>query len=195
MKVYIAKSNNANPDYLIKVRHFLSKFKTIEVFEYLGKKYNNQDLIDSDLLIVIPDLSEGIQDGLVNLGKGLYTQIEDFISNQSIDWCFIITGVNDKGDLVYSPIKEVDEYGDYDKDFMSVYNENDFVDYGLVKVDEENGSVRLFSLLAELILIDDRVIEHPNYSQKDADKLWTEYVTNANSEGSSGKYRYLLIGN
>jgi GTP:adenosylcobinamide-phosphate guanylyltransferase len=56
-KIYLAKSNNANPNILYKVRSILSKFN-VEVVEYSGGSYSHDLLLSCDELIVIPDISK-----------------------------------------------------------------------------------------------------------------------------------------
>lgn len=198
MRIYIAKSNKANPDYLIKVRDFLSKFKSVQILEYKGGSYDNTDLISADLLIVIPDLSEGIEDNRVVLGKGLYMQIDDFFSNQSIDGIFIVTGVDSSGNLKYSYIDEVNEDGDYDDDFMEVLDNCNYIKYGTVKIWkswQEPKYDSLNSALGELILVDENDSKH--YTEKEADELWNKYVrtSTGTSFNTNSRYKYLLIKN
>lgn len=193
MRIYIAKSNKANPDYLIRIRSFLSKFKTVRVFEFQGGKYNNIDLINSDILIVIPDLSERIDDRIV-LGKGLYTQIDDYINHQSIDGVFIVTGLDNDGNLKFAYIKEVLDCDDevealYNDTFMQVLDENNYIRYGSVNISEAKYTLQ--RSIAELVLVDEEDSKH--YSESEADSLWSEHVNPLSDEKS--KYMYVLIKN
>lgn len=189
MRIYIAKSNKANPEYLIKIRDFLSKFKTVEILEYQGGSYNNNDLITSDILIVIPDLSESINDKRILLGKGLYQQIDDFFLHQSIDGIFIVTGVDKSGEIECSYIDEVDDKGNYDETFMEVLNGCNYIKYGTVKIWDSKQSLQ--ESVGELILVDDN--DSKSYTQQEADLLWSKYVTRNTS--TSNRYKYLLIKN
>jgi hypothetical protein len=189
MRVYIAKSNKANPEYLLKVRDFLSKFKSVQILEYQGGSYDNTDLISSDILIVIPDLSEGIKDKRVVLGKGLYMQIDDFFTHQSIDGIFIVTGINKSGMIECSYIDEVNENGNYDETFMEVLDDCNYIKYGTVKIWDSKQTIQ--ETVAELVLVDDNDSKY--YTQQEADVLWSQYVTRKTS--TSNKYKYLLIKN
>ena len=193
MRIYIAKSNKANPDYLLKVRDFLSKFKSVQILEYKGGSYDNTDLISADLLIVIPDLSEGIDDKRVVLGKGLYMQIDDFLLHQSIDGIFIVTGVNNKGDIECSYIDEVNAYGAYDDTFMEVLDDCNYIKYGTVKI--WDSKQLLNEAIGELVLVDDNDSKY--YTEKEADELWNKYVRNSTgaSFNTNSRYKYLLIKN
>ena len=190
MRIYIAKSNKANPDYLLKVRDFLSKFKSVQILEYQGGGYDNTDLISADLLIVIPDLSEGIKDKRVVLGKGLYMQIDDFFTHQSIDGIFIVTGVNNKGDIECSYIDEVNAYGAYDDTFMEVLDDCNYIKYGSVKV--WDSKQKLKEAIGELILVDEKDSHY--YTEQEAESLWSQCVART-STNTNNRYKYLLIQN
>lgn len=193
MRIYIAKSNKANPEYLLKVRDFLSKFKSVQILEYKGGSYDNTDLISADLLIVIPDLSEGINDKRVVLGKGLYMQIDDFFTHQSIDGIFIVTGVNNKGDIQCSYIDEVNEDGAYDDTFMEVLDDCNYIKHGTVKI--WDSKQLLNEVVGELILVDEKDSKY--YTEKEADELWNKYVrtSTGSSFNTNSRYKYLLIQN
>lgn len=79
-KVYLAKSNKANPDLVMEVRKILSKYD-VDIIEYKGGTYTNKPLLECDYLFIVPD-SNNVEydDGFINtrIGKGLYNQIFDF---------------------------------------------------------------------------------------------------------------------
>ncbi len=164
-KVYLAKSNKANPDHIIAVRSLLSKFD-VEVVEYTGGVYDNRPLLNSDLLVVLPEISQikthprnfGYT---VPIGKGLYDQILVFAEHQA-----------DKHDLTpLADFDDDDEFDDgrndgnyYDDDFevnniyivsdikgkevftspymdLAITNRKDFINHGTLEFDkgsEEN---------------------------------------------------------
>ena len=187
MRVYIAKSNKANPEYLLKIRDFLSKFKSVQILEYQGGGYDNTDLISSDILIVIPDLSEGIKDKRVVLGKGLYMQIDDFINHQSIDGLFIVTGIDKSGKIDYAYINEVTEDDDFNDDYMEVLDGCNYIKYGVVNIAPTKYSLQ--ETITEVVLIDDT----SHYTEKESEDLWSKYITRLSS--TSNRYKYLLIQN
>jgi hypothetical protein len=71
MKVYLAKSNRANPSDLITVRGELKKLEGIEIVEYSGGTYSHDSLSVCDYLVIVPQSNESP----IILGKGLYEQI------------------------------------------------------------------------------------------------------------------------
>jgi len=79
-KVYLAKSNKANPDDVMGVRKLLSTYN-IEVVEYKGGTYSHKPLNECDLLLILPDLSEIFIDEhetTSTLGKGLFEQVQAY---------------------------------------------------------------------------------------------------------------------
>lgn len=84
MKVYLAKSNRANPDVIMTARNILSRFN-VEVVEHKGGAYSHKPLLECDLLIVIPELSDDNYENeeYVAVGKGLFEQIQAFKRNGS----------------------------------------------------------------------------------------------------------------
>lgn len=75
-KVYLAKSNRANPSELIALRRQL-KDLGLKVVEYEGGHYSNEAMLECEYLIVLTSESGSVFVPKT-LGKGLYTQIEDF---------------------------------------------------------------------------------------------------------------------
>lgn len=77
LKVYLAKSNRADPNKVSQVRTFLQKFDNITIREFEGGAYSNTMLKDSDLLVVVatnlPVVGESVR-----LGRGIADQIRDF---------------------------------------------------------------------------------------------------------------------
>lgn len=72
MRIYLAKSNRADPTRVAEVRSVLKQFEC-EVVEYTGGQYTNAPLLSCDmLLVVLEDNKRGI------IGKGLASQIHDF---------------------------------------------------------------------------------------------------------------------
>lgn len=131
-KVYLAKSNRSNPTQVSRVRAELEKYN-LEIVEYTGGSYSNKPLLNSDYLVVIPDLSaydfdyhvnNEYKDGydeaenFVMLGKGLYNQISEFRAKNKV-----------KKILVLKHIDEVDMLFSHPCD-MGVEDSDDYINYG-----------------------------------------------------------------
>jgi hypothetical protein len=107
-KVYLAKSNRSNPDDVSRVRTLLSKFD-VDIVEFTGGQYTNEQLLECDYLFVVPELDNLSQDRAV-LGKGLHNQVSDFFFRnpdkfESV-YCFI-------GDQKFKLFDEEYDYLDY----------------------------------------------------------------------------------
>ena len=77
-RVYFAKSNKASPQLVERVRSYL-KTLPIEIVEYKGAtKYNHDDLLSCDTLLVLPESSNRSSGRPMKIGKGLYNQIDAF---------------------------------------------------------------------------------------------------------------------
>jgi len=77
-RVYFAKSNQASPHLVERVRSYL-KTLPIEIVEYNGKtKYNHDDLLSCDTLLVLPESSNRSSGRPMKIGRGLYGQIDAF---------------------------------------------------------------------------------------------------------------------
>jgi hypothetical protein len=105
-KVYLAKSNRANPDVVSRVRQALSKFP-IQIVEYTGGQFSHAPMMECDQLVVVPDL----EDEEVVIGKGLYEQISKFGNNNGYEYVFVIS----EEDLTVKDIEQIDviDYDDY----------------------------------------------------------------------------------
>lgn len=80
-KIYLAKSNRANPDDVSRIRSIIQKYPNdVELVEFKGGSYSHKDLLACDLLVVVPDLTdfEPTEDNYIDIGKGLHEQIEAF---------------------------------------------------------------------------------------------------------------------
>lgn len=122
-KIYFAKSNRANPNHVILVREILSRFD-VDVVEYSGGAYSHKPLLECDMLIVLPDLTDTLNSETeVALGKGLFEQINAFQKhNPKKSDLFIINDV----DLDYGAVG----YGDVED--MDCADEDDYVNYGVI---------------------------------------------------------------
>lgn len=136
-KVYLAKSNRANPDCVSAIRSKLTEFD-IEIVEHKGGSYTHDKLKECDLLIVVPDLSnfDGDYDTEITIGKGLHEQIATF---------------RNKSDQIYVVISFDDVYNDCDCDCddimtmvgivkfedFEVSDNTDFVNYSVILLHEE----------------------------------------------------------
>lgn len=85
-KIYLAKSNKANPNIVMDVREKLSKYN-LDVVEYSGGGYTHKDLKTCDYLIVIPDMKNvtlyNANKSSVLIGNGLLEQIDVFSGQNS----------------------------------------------------------------------------------------------------------------
>ena len=131
-KIYLAKSNRANPDDVANVRNFLAKYSdTVRVVEYTGGKFSHKDMLNCELLVVVPDLSDySPYDNFVGVGKGLHEQIEAFQSQSA--------GDNDE----YPEILIVMETSELEMDVrafdgLDIDDSDDYVNYSAVSFDEE----------------------------------------------------------
>jgi hypothetical protein len=78
--IYLAKSNRANPDAVSAVRTLLKRFD-VDIVEFKGGPYSHKPLLDCEMLIVVPELSDdeyNDDEEYINLGKGLFDQINAF---------------------------------------------------------------------------------------------------------------------
>jgi hypothetical protein len=105
-KVYLAKSNRANPDLVSRVRQALSKFP-IQIVEYTGGQFSHAPMMECEQLVVVPDLED---EGVI-IGKGLYEQISKFGNGKGFEYLFVIA---DEG-LNFKDVEGLDiiDYDDY----------------------------------------------------------------------------------
>jgi len=127
-KIYLAKSNRANPDHVQAVRTTLKEFD-VEVVEYKGGGYSHKPLLGCDMLVVLPELAKPEEDAeYVPLGKGLHEQISAF--NKHGNECDLL--------IVY----ECDErWGPSITGFrdFEVADTDDYVNYSFAILDQEGG--------------------------------------------------------
>lgn len=105
-KVYLAKSNRANPDVVSRVRQALSKFP-IQIVEYTGGQFSHAPMMECEQLVVVPDL----EDEEIVIGKGLYEQISKFGNNNGYEYVFVIS----EEDLTFKKLNQIEiiDYDDY----------------------------------------------------------------------------------
>lgn len=145
-RVYLAKSNRANPNLVSVVRQTLSKFN-VQIVEFTGGYYTHDLLLSCDELYVIPDISEAYQDDYNNfwslsIGKGLYEQIQAFHNKVSNNDIFIVTDFDNQfgvGGFYY-------EENNDNLYSIDIENENDYVDYAYLTVNTENASINPWEL-------------------------------------------------
>lgn len=142
-KVYLAKSNKANPNTVSKVRQTLSRFN-IQVVEFTGGTYSNDLLLSCDELIVIPDISGSYDDGYYwncSIGKGLYEQIDAFKTKKTTSGFFIVTADDDEGVGGYYYDNGVNgrysSGGELEECDISIENEDDYIKYAYISIDTE----------------------------------------------------------
>lgn len=79
MKIYISKSNQANPDDLIMARAKFQKEGT--VLEYTGGVYNPERVKEADKIVIIPPSISTFEKGNVDsitIGKGNFTEMKTY---------------------------------------------------------------------------------------------------------------------
>jgi hypothetical protein len=139
MKIYLAKSNQANPEDYIKTKNMILS-KGIDVVEYSGGKYSNKELLECDVLVVIPNLNKAkskvkqlvINGGLekrleIILGMGLTQQIEVFPRKKFI----ILDTVNFLSSEIN--LKKLEIIDAYDDNFVE-YSKYIIDDYSLSNI-------------------------------------------------------------
>lgn len=125
-KVYLAKSNRANPDVVSSVRQTLSKYD-VEVVEFKGGAYSHKQLLECDVMVIVPATDTLWREEGIILGKGLYEQLQAFEdgSNRTMIVC--------DEELT---VGEIDSYW--------VENEKDYIEYGLVEFyDNDDNDLKL----------------------------------------------------
>ena len=141
-KVYLAKSNRANPNLVTRVRQALSKFE-IEIVEFTGGQFSHKPMLECEYLVVVPDLS-GEE---IIIGKGLYEQIDRFQSEYGWDNILVVAH-DDHEDI---PIREIGE--------VEIIDYDDYVSYAVIEFASSWGCEELTEILSKQI----------GYSQKKTD--------------------------
>lgn len=165
MKVYLAKSNKANPDVVVRVRQTLSNYN-LEIVEFKGGTYSHKPLLESDQMVIVPAEVDACED-YTTIGKGLYEQIEAFSRKSLHNSDNIIVIVNEDCDTAM-----IDSY-----DVMDV---DDYVNYADLYLSEDNCSLKE--------VLDDVVGDY--YMDSD-EPIYTSESTPVRKTNSN---YYLLIG-
>ena len=118
-KVYLAKSNRANPDVVSRVRQALSKFP-IQIVEYTGGQFSHAPMMECEQLVVVPDL----EDEEIVIGKGLHEQINKFCRDKGDEYVFVIT----EEDLTVKEVVEID-----------IIDSDDYVAFAVIEFRRGNG--------------------------------------------------------
>lgn len=97
-KVYLSKSNTADPALVESTRSLLRKMDC-EILEFMGGKYSNADdrvLQSADALLIVPPLSQLEEDQYVySVGRGQWDQILKFSNNNAdYDDIYIVNSTN-----------------------------------------------------------------------------------------------------
>lgn len=105
-KVYLSRSNEADPNQVDVVRAALNEIRNIDLRMYQGGKYSNHDVVNADYLILVPPMHSTLhkQDNKrldIIIGKGQYQQIEDFaditeIGSTNIPKCYAALFISPK---------------------------------------------------------------------------------------------------
>lgn len=140
-KVYLAKSNRANPDVVSRVRQALSKFP-IQIVEYTGGQFSHAPMMECEQLVVVPDL----EDEEIVIGKGLYEQISKFGNNNGYEYVFVIS----EEDLTVKDVEQIDVI-DYD----------DYVAFALIEFRRGNG-IKLVSCFEDIYVVTDTDSLYPS---------------------------------
>lgn len=124
-KVYLAKSNRANPDLVSKVRQTLSLFN-LEIVEFTGGEYSHKELLKCEYLVIVPDLNNATYnnhgDIKIGVGKGLYEQFTIFEDKNDGDENILVISESNMF------LKRIAEYGTTD--------ELDYINYGEIILDD-----------------------------------------------------------
>ena len=130
-KIYLAKSNRANPDDVSRIRSIIQKYPNdVELVEFKGGAYSHKSLMECDVLVVVPDLTnfESCEDDCIPIGKGLHEQIEQF-SRIKPNKCDIL--IVDTVTECWNSVMPL-----YD---LEVADTDDYINYSLIVLDTENG--------------------------------------------------------
>jgi len=195
-RVYIAKSNRANPNLVSAVRQTLSKFD-VEIVEFTGGAYSHDLLESCEELYVIPDLSEAYDDDfvgfwLVPIGKGLYEQIEHFSGYNGGSEVFIVTSFGEKIGGVYYEGNDENGYS------IDIENENDYVNYAYITINTKNYVISpwdLYDYVLESNDIKDKSWVGDILTEMNDDlKTWkgNETIQNWERKANSKKFMVLL---
>lgn len=195
-RVYIAKSNRANPNLVSAVRQTLSKFD-VEIVEFTGGAYSHDLLESCEELYVIPDLSEAYEDDFVgfwsvSIGKGLYEQIEHFSGYNGGSEVFIVTSFGEKIGGVYYEGNDENGYS------IDIENENDYVNYAYITINTKNYVIspwELYDFVLESNDIKDKSWVGDILTEMNDDlKTWkgNETIQNWERKANSKKFMVLL---
>jgi hypothetical protein len=166
-KIYLSKSNRANPDDVSRIRSIIQQYqKDIELVEFKGGSYSHKDLLSCDMLLIIPDLTDfnSDYDDTIPIGKGIHEQIEAFRRvNKNKSDIIVVNTVTENWNAC-APL--------YDLDILDT---DDYVNYSAIVLNTDPDTGRVDDL--------DDIIK-------------TRFVS-GDSEGSqtikSNKYMYLLV--
>jgi hypothetical protein len=180
-KIYLAKSNRANPNLVSKVRETLSKFN-VEIIEYTGGQYSHNSLLQCEELIVVPDISEafdfinkefGDNHWICPIGKGLYEQTSIFSKET-----FIVTDFDNQegiGGLYY-------DLGEAQSDnplfYIEIEDETDYINYAHLIVDLNHGTQNPWELYDYML---------------EANELKSEIKSQVSNLITKTKNRFLLL--
>jgi len=130
-KIYLAKSNRANPDHITMVRKTLSEFE-VEVVEFKGGAYSHKPLLQCEMLVILPELDVSDDEDCyieeLPLGKGLHEQYEAF-KHKNKNKCDIL--IIDGCDAGWgASVNTIDE--------LDVCDDTDYVNYSVALIDPDN---------------------------------------------------------
>lgn len=194
-RVYLAKSNRANPDLVSLVRQTLSKFD-VEVVEFTGGTYSHDLLMSCDEIIAIPDLTTLKRCNIskfttIALGKGLWEQIAT--TYECGKPVFIITDYDDNVGIggVF--------FDDDDDNFYSLdlSDENDYTEYGYFCVNEKNADLvgwELYDFMLDGTSLKDKTWINGVMAEINDDyKTWKGNDTIQNWERKANNKKFMVL--
>ena len=89
MKIYISKSNQSSIGDIDIVKTILGKRNTLIEFE--GGKYDPSIIDDAESIVVIPPQMNTLKKGKICIGRGIYSELTRFLSNNQNDYknCYL----------------------------------------------------------------------------------------------------------
>jgi hypothetical protein len=168
MKVYLAKSNRANPEVVARVRQTLSNYN-LEIVEFKGGTYSHNSLIGCDQLVVVPEELD-VDSACITVGKGLYEQIQVF-STKNLHNSDNIIFISDNS----CNTAMIESY--------DIVDSHDYINYGEVYLSEDYCS--LTDILEDVVT---------DYYCGSGESIYAKASNSSVSRTSSGSNYYHLIG-
>lgn len=178
-KVYLAKSNRADPNEVSAIRELLKTFK-VEIVEYCGGPYSHNQLLECDSLVVVPDSSMyDCMEHFVEVGKGLHNQIDIFLSTVQADNIFVVHNSQEHWMIPVSTVLD-----------LEIEDEDNFVRYANLILNDDFG---VDPMDTRYVSEESTLVYHMRelYDEKGCEEY---YGDDSNFPSEFDKYIYLLIG-